>query len=206
MPKATRASEVRVLTLGNLSLGSRARGLPARPEPLGQRHVLGRRAPVVASRLEYAGQLLEARLGNEHRAPLLAELALAHDRVPVAFGSEPDGRIVDVQGAEPLAPNRAVELVDDLGEALTGSDVVPRGEHVARVQAHAEALSATGCLDQLGELLERAPEGAAGARRVFQEQPATLGFGQRLLDHLAGSFERLGNVARLRRTGMQDHA
>src|ERR1700733_7966934 len=198
MPKATRASEVRVLTLGNLSLGSRARGLPARPEPLGQRHVLGRRAPVVASRLEYAGQLLEARLGNERRAPLLAELALAHDRVPVAVGSEPDGRIVDVQGAQPLAPNRPVELVDYLGEALTGSDVVPRGEHVARVQAHAEALAAAGRLDQLGELLERAPERASGAGGVFEQQRGTLGLGEGLLEDLARALDRFRDISLFR--------
>src|ERR1700733_7095986 len=188
MPKATRASDVRVLTGGKLSLGSRARCLTPRAELLGQRHVLGRRAAVVAPGLEYAGQLVEPGFGDEHRTTLLAELALAHDRVPVAIGAEGHGGVVDVEGAEPVTPDPSGEFVDHLVQRVARPHVVARGEQVAGVQADAEALAAAGRLQQLGEFLERASERAAGPRRVFEEQRATLGLGQRLLDHLAGAL------------------
>ena len=96
---------------------SRAPGSTCRaPQLLRQRHVLGRGTAVVAPGLEHARQLLEARLGEEHGAALVAELALAHDRVPVAVGSERDHRIVDVQRSEALEPDDAVELVEHLVE------------------------------------------------------------------------------------------
>src|ERR1700733_6371843 len=170
MPNTTRASDSRSLMAGNLALGSRSRGLTPRAQLLGQRHVLGRGTAVVASGLEHARQLLEPGFGDEHGATLLSELTFAHDRVAIAVGSEPDDRIVDVQGAKSIAPDRSVEIVDDPGQRVASPHVVTRREQMAGVEADAKAIAAAGGVDQLRELLERAPERAAGSRRVLEQE------------------------------------
>ena len=55
--------------------------------------------------------------------------------------------------------------------------------------------------EELAELID-----AAGAGRVLEEQRAAFGLGERLLDHLAGARDGLGDVALLRRAGVQYHA
>ena len=51
---------------------------------------------------------------------------------------------------------------------------------MAGVQAQAEALVAAGGVDQRGQLVERAPERAAGAGGVLEVQRAGVALGQRL--------------------------
>ena len=147
-------------------------------------------------------------LGSDRNTaqPLVAQLALAHDRVPVAVGAEPHRRVVRVQRPEAVEPDDAVELVDHLPEGLRRADVIARGEQVARVQADAEPLAAPGGVEQPGELLERPPERAAGACRVLEVQVAAVGLRQSLLDDLAGALDRLADVALLGRARVQDHA
>ena len=77
---------------------------------------------------------------------------------------------------------------------------------MARVQADPEPLAAAGGVEQRRQLLERAPERAAGAGRVLEVQRAALGLRQRLRDHLAGALDRLADVALLGRARVQDHA
>src|ERR1700749_2960946 len=84
--------------------------------------------------------------------------------------------------------------------------MVPRGKQVAGVEADAEPLAAATGVDQLGELLERTPERAAGAGCVLEQERAFFGFGQCLLDDLSSAVDRLGHVACLRRAGVEDHA
>ena len=62
---------------------------------------------------------------------------------------------------------------------------------MAGVQADAEALLAAGGLEQRRQLLEGAPERAARAGRVLEQQRARLGLRQRLLDDLPGALDRL---------------
>ena len=76
---------------------------------------------------------------------------------------------------------------------------------MAGVQAHADAIVCTGGVQQLRELLERAPERAAGAGGVLQVQLTALAVGQRLRDRLPGARDRLAHVTRLGRAGVQHH-
>ena len=77
---------------------------------------------------------------------------------------------------------------------------------MAGVQAHSQALAPAGRLQQRGELVERAPERAASARRVLEVQLTALALLQRLPDRLPGAGDRLADVAGLRRAGVQDDA
>ncbi len=143
----------------------------------GQRDLSRRRAAAVgARRLQHARQSVETRLGEEDGAAAAAELALADVGVAIAVGAQRRLGVVEVQRAEALErPPRASQSSSTCGQALVGADVVARGEQVAGVQADAEALGAAGGVDQVGELLERAPErarrrprcsrGAAGSAR-----------------------------------------
>ena len=73
------------------------------------------------------------------------------------------------------SPTIRVELVERLVEPVRRADVVARGEQMAGVQAHPEPLAAAGRLEQRGQLVERAPERAAGAGGVLEVQLAALG-------------------------------
>ena len=130
--------------------------------------------------------------GSDRNAaqPSRADLAVAEVAVAVAVGAERRCGVVDVQRAEPVEADHAVELVEHGGERLGGADVVAGGEQVAGVQADAEPLVAAGGLDQPRELLERAPERAAGAGGVLEVQRAVVGLGERLGDHLRRALDR----------------
>ena len=60
------------------------------------------------------GQLLEARLGQEHAQPALAELTRAGDGMAVAVGSQRGQRVVEVKRAQSLEPDHPVELGERL--------------------------------------------------------------------------------------------
>ena len=68
--------------------------------------------------LEHARQALEARLGQERGDALAADLAVAEVGVAVAVGAQRRRRVVDVQRAEPVEPDDAVELVEHARERL----------------------------------------------------------------------------------------
>ena len=61
---------------------------------------------------------------------------------------------------------------------------------MAGVQAEPEPGVAAGGVDQRRELLDRAPERAAGAGRVLEMQRAALALGERLADQRAGARDR----------------
>src|SRR4051794_35848121 len=90
------------------SLASRDRSAapcrqPAFAQRPRQRELLGGRAGVLRpGRLEHERQALEARLGEEHRAAVLAQLALADVRVAVDVGAERLLGVVEVQRAQAL--------------------------------------------------------------------------------------------------------
>jgi hypothetical protein len=126
--------------------------------------------------------------------------------VAVAARAERRLRVVHVQAAQPPQADDPHVAVDHLGELVGRRDVEARREHVAGVEAQAEASVAAGELDQLAQLLERASEGAAGAGRVLEQEAAGVGFGERVRQHLADPRERL--LVRLsdRGAGVEHHA
>ena len=159
-----------------------------------------------AGALEDARQTVEARLGQKRRAALHAQLALAERGVAVAVRAERGDRVVDVQRAQPVEPDHAVELVEHLAQALGGADVVAAGEQVAGVEARSEPLAAAGAVDQRRKLLERPAQRAARAGGVLDVQGAAVGFLQRLGDRLGRPLDRPFGLALQRRAGMQHDA
>ena len=117
-------------------------------------------------------EALEARLRQEGHAALVAELALADVRVAVAVGAERRLRVVQVQRAEPVEADDGVGALERVLQARHRADVVAGREQVAGVEAEPEPPLAAAGLDQRGQLLERAPERAAGAGRVLEVQRA----------------------------------
>ena len=124
----------------------------------------------LAGGLKDARQALERRRREEGGAALQAELAIAEVRVAVALRAERVLGVVEVQRAEPLEPELGLHLRHHGVDAGRGAHVVAGGQQVAGVQTQAEALVAAGGVDQLAELVDRAPERAARARRVLQMQ------------------------------------
>ncbi len=85
---------------------------------------------------------------------------------------EPSGGhgVVDVQGAEPVQADDRVEVVEHVRRAPRRCGRRSRRPAGGRSPGRRRALAAARGLDQRGELLERAPERAAGAGRVLQVQ------------------------------------
>ena len=77
---------------------------------------------------------------------------------------------------------------------------------MAGIEAQAEPLGRTDGVEEVGELLERAPERPARAGRVLEVQRAVLALAQRLGDELAGALDRRGDLAGQRAAGVQDTA
>src|SRR3954447_506760 len=94
--------------------------------------------PGDARALEDPRQAVEAGLGDEHRAALRAELARAERGVAVDVGAQPGLGVVDVQRAEPITADDAVDLVDDVRQRLARAHVVAAREEVAGDQAHGD--------------------------------------------------------------------
>src|SRR3954453_10798367 len=197
---------------------SRIRGSPlaqpTRPpatlaQLLGQLDLLARRAAgrvAVARGLQDAGQVRERRGGQERSAAVLAHLALPDRGVTVAVGAQRLEGVVEVKGAQLLQADLGVEALEHVVDALDGAHVVAGREQVTGVQAHAEALAAPAGAQELGELLERAPQRAAGAGGVLEVQLARPRLRQGLLDDLAGALDRRPDLALQRRPGVQHHA
>src|SRR5437763_15402216 len=86
-------------------------------------HLVRVRALVVLSgHLEQRRESLEPRV-REEDAELFAEQALLDVRVPVAVRAERRRGVVHVQRAQPVEPDPAVEVVDELVERLARGHV-----------------------------------------------------------------------------------
>ena len=77
---------------------------------------------------------------------------------------------------------------------------------MAGVEADAQPRAAAGALQQLGELLEGAPERAAGTGGVLEMQLAALALRERLTDRLPRARDRGSDVSLQRRAGVQHDA
>jgi hypothetical protein len=82
-----------------------------------------------------------------------------------------------MQRLQAAHPDRLREPVHDLGELVGRPDVEAGREHVAGVEADADALVAARAVDQLAELLE-GPADGAGAGCVLKQETAVIGLGQ----------------------------
>src|SRR5262249_15119992 len=79
-------------------------------------------------------------------------------------------------------------------------------EEMAGVEAEAEALAASGQLDQLGGLVEVASQQAFVASGLLEEEGAVVAVLQRCGDHLRGALDRGAKRLALLRARMQDDA
>ena len=96
---------------GRRTCGARAAAAPTRRAP--RRRSSRRRAPLVRPGVSRThGRPVEARLGEEHRAALRAELALADVGVAVAVGPQRRLAVVEVQRAEPVEADEGDAVVE----------------------------------------------------------------------------------------------
>ena len=145
--------------------------LPRVAELLRQRHVLGARdrrdrdrsrARTAASRTGARTGTPRNRFSPSSPSPMIA----CRSRL------DPSATAESLTCSDPRrsSPTTRSNCVDHLAEGLRRADVVARREQVARVEADPEPLAAAGGVEQRRELLERAPERAAGAGRVLEVQ------------------------------------
>ena len=162
--------------------------------------LLGRRAAVVLPGVSSThGRPSKRGSDRNDRAAVGAELALADVGVAVAVGAQRRLRVVEVQRAEAAqADRRRRTRRARRASASARADVVARGEQVAGVEADAEALVAAGGVEQRGQLVERAPERAARARRCSRGAAGSArSRASASRDDLAGALDRRRDLARL---------
>ena len=143
-------------------------------------------------RLEHAGQTLEARLGQEHRAAALAELAFADPRVAVAVGAQRRHRVVQVQRLAAgrdrrrhrtrRASRRGPHASGCRSPMRAGGTSPGRRRVAGHRRRHRAAPPAPRRSAPGSRRRPRCPRGAAGSRSVCAE---------RLADHLAGALDRV---------------
>jgi len=94
--------------------------------------------------------------------------------VAVAVGAELGLRVVDVEAAEPVEPDLAVEVGDGGVEHRVVGDVDARHVPVAGVEADPEAWVVVERGVNGAELVGRAPDRAARPGRVLHQQPEVV--------------------------------
>src|SRR5512133_135786 len=156
--------------------------------------------------LERRRQALEARLGEERGEAAAAHLAVADVGVTIAAGAEPRAGVVDVHAAQSLQADLGVGLVEDGAEMLGIADVESLHEQVAGIEAETEALVVSRKLDQPRGLVEVAAEQPPVPRGLLEQQRASLGSLQRLLDHGRSTAHRARKGLSLRGAGVEDDA
>ena len=118
-------------------------------------------------------QTFEAGLREEGGEAAPAHLSLTDVGVTISTGAERGGRVVDVEAAQPVEADLLVGLVEHRGQVGLIGDVIALYEEVAGVEAEAEALAAARQLDQLGGLVEVAPEQAFVSGGLLEQQRAS---------------------------------
>ena len=130
-------------------------------------------AAVGAVRLEDRGQRLEGRVRDE-RADAVLHHAEAQGRVAVAIRAERRVRVVHVEAAQPVEPDRGVEARERLVEGVGVGDVDAGDEPVARVETDPEPGVAVEPVDEGRELVDRAAQRPSGAGGVLEDEPEPL--------------------------------
>ena len=111
-------------------------------------------------------------MARHRRQRVEADAALPQPRVAVLARAAGVHAVVEVDGAQPVQPDHAVELRQHAVEVAR--DVVARVPHVARVQAHAHPLGGVQPLDDGGQLLEAPADLRALPAIVSQKQRGGL--------------------------------
>src|SRR5581483_8841982 len=120
-------------------------------------------------RLEIAGDGGEARIAHQPAERLEADVALADHLVAIDARAERALGVVQVKRLEVAQPDDAIEFFERALVAARRGPLDAGGEHVLRVEAHAEAALA-GFLQNRVELFERAADARALAGGELDEQ------------------------------------
>jgi hypothetical protein len=127
---------------------------------------------VDARDLEDGGEVVEIRVPDQRGKGAVADEALTEVCVAVAVGSEVHLGVVEMKAAEAVEANGARDFVHH-GIGLPGCRVVdPGGPQVLGIEAHADPRIAAGGVDDLGQFVKGAADGAAGPRGVLEEEVA----------------------------------
>src|SRR6185503_15502363 len=117
-------------------------------------------------------KVLQGRVAEHVAKALLADLPLTDVGVAVAVRAERDHRVVDVQAAEALDADHAVELVEDAVDAAGLVHRIARGKEVLGVQAEGEAALVADAVEHGAKLLERPPDRVPGSGGVLEVDAA----------------------------------
>ena len=111
-------------------------------------------------------------MARHRRQRVEADAALPQPRVAVLARAAGVHAVVEVDGAQPVQPDHAVELRQYA--VKVARNVVARVPYVARVQAHAHPLGGIQPLDDGGQLLEAPADLRALPRHRLQKQRGGL--------------------------------
>lgn len=114
-------------------------------------------------------EVAESPVAQEQAEGLEAEVTAADVGVAIDAAAEGFFRVVEVQGAELLEADGAVELAEGVAVVAGGVEAVSGGEDVAGVDADAEAVGIADGVENLGEVLEAVTERGALAGGGFEE-------------------------------------
>ena len=120
------------------------------------------------------GELAERRVTEKGREAVPDEPS-CDDVVAVAVRAERGLRVVYVEDAQPLEPERRVQLVECLVEHLGVGDVDARGPPVTGVQADAEPPMPVERVAESGKLTDGATDRPAGTRGILEAEPEVVG-------------------------------
>ena len=125
-----------------------------------------------------------------------ADAALADGGVAVLVGAERVLRVVQVDGAQAVEPDHAIELLQHAVQIA--GDVVAAVPHVAGVQAHAHFLVQFHGVDDGGQLFKTAADLRALACHGFKQQRGGLLGRNHLIQRIGDERDaRLGALAHM---------
>ena len=125
-----------------------------------------------------------------------ADAALADGGVAVLVGAERVLRVVQVDGAQAVEPDHAIELLQHAVQIA--GDVVAAVPHVAGVQAHGHLFVQLHLIQNGGQLFKRAAHLAALARHRFKQQRGGLLGRNHLIQRVGDERDaRLGALAHM---------
>src|SRR5437867_7694530 len=161
---------------GSFAAWTRPRRRRTRPGDEGpQRLQVPPIAGIGPGELEAAREVPEALLIHEETKRLLPELPSPDVCVAVQLRSEVAHRIVQMERADPTESDGLVDRPEERLVAVPRSEVVARGERVARVDADPEAVRLGRAFHHLVELLDPTADHPPRVPRIPQDREHILG-------------------------------